>query len=185
MFTLFQTNVLVDSEGVPRIAGLGSASLQSSPLVWSEDLHGFSPYSAPELGDPQAFDLPNARTTKASDIYAFGVLACQVKHVSTPILNNLFKTLVVGFCRHSSLSRAPQRRSDLRDARRITPTPAKQSRALRSSLGHDQWLLGSYTIPQNLDRRCGFCPGDRIASDSLDSPTYAFLSPPTSRTLRV
>ena len=80
--TFSQTNVLVDSEGVPRIAGLGSASIQSwAPLACSEHLHELSPCNAPELASPQAFGLSNPQTTKASDVYAFGVLAYQVEHV--------------------------------------------------------------------------------------------------------
>lgn len=76
---LEDTNVLVDSDGTPRIAGLGSALVQSSgPVAWSEDPFELTRYSAPELVNPDAFELPKTQITKASDIYAFGVLTYQV-----------------------------------------------------------------------------------------------------------
>ena len=84
--TFFQTNVLVDSDGTPRIAGLGSALIQSSgPVALSEGSFELTRCSAPELVNPDAFGLPGPQTTKASDMYAFGVLAYEVKHLPTPI----------------------------------------------------------------------------------------------------
>lgn len=85
-FASLQMNVLVDSEGTPRIGGLGSASVhrQSSPVAWSDDSHDLTRCNAPELVNPGAFGLPGSQPTKASDIYALGVLAYEVKH-STPI----------------------------------------------------------------------------------------------------
>ncbi|KAF9644513.1 kinase-like protein [Thelephora ganbajun] len=75
---LESTNVLVDSDGTPRIAGLGSAFTQPSPVAWSENPHELTRCSAPELINPEAFGLLEAQTTEASDVYAFGVLAYQV-----------------------------------------------------------------------------------------------------------
>jgi len=72
--------VLVDSEGIPRIAGLGSAFVQSSPVAWSEDSFELTRCSAPELVNAGAFGMSKAQTTKASDMYAFGVIAYQVTH---------------------------------------------------------------------------------------------------------
>ena len=82
--TFFQTNVLVDSDGTPRIAGLGSASIQSFPAVWSEDPPELTRCHAPELLNPGAFGLPNAQVTEQTDIYAFGVLAYEVAHSRSP-----------------------------------------------------------------------------------------------------
>lgn len=76
----FQTNVLVESDGTPRIAGLGSSFFQSSPVAWSEDLDELTRSSAPELANHEAFGLPKPQNTTASDVYAFGVLAWEVKH---------------------------------------------------------------------------------------------------------
>jgi len=78
----FQTNVLVDSEGTPRIAGLGSAIPEFPSVTCSEVPGVLTRSSAPELMDPGAFGLPSARPTKASDVYAFGVLVYQVSHQS-------------------------------------------------------------------------------------------------------
>jgi len=86
-FTFLQINVLVDSEETSRIAGLGSVRWKSSPAPWSEDPHELTRCSAPELANPDAFGLPKPHTTEASDIYAFGVLAYQVKHVPTRFPN--------------------------------------------------------------------------------------------------
>jgi len=84
--TSSQTNVLVDSEDTPRIAGLGSALVhwQSSPVAWLDDSHELTRSSAPELVTPDAFGLPGPQATEASDIYSFGVLAYQVKHLPSP-----------------------------------------------------------------------------------------------------
>ena len=71
-----QTNILVDAGGHVRIAGLGAASI---PSVVSEVEVDWSFYgAAPELIDPQRFGLVGAEITKASDIYAFGIIAWQV-----------------------------------------------------------------------------------------------------------
>lgn len=79
-----QTNVLVDSEDTPRIGGLGSVFVETSSLFWSEDPYQFTRCSAPELVNPEAFGLCKAQVTKASDIFAFGMLAYQVKQVPAP-----------------------------------------------------------------------------------------------------
>jgi len=77
-----QTNVLVDSDGTPHIAGLGSVPVhwQSPPIARPEDPHKPTRCSAPELVVPDAFGLPESQVTEASDIYALGVLAYQVRH---------------------------------------------------------------------------------------------------------
>ena len=74
----FQTNVLVDSEGTPRIGGLGSAIFKSPVVAWPEEPDTLTRSSAPEFVHPEAFGLPNTQPTKAGDVYAFGVLAYQV-----------------------------------------------------------------------------------------------------------
>ena len=95
--TFSQTNVLVDSDDTPRIAGLGSALVhwQSSPIAWSDDSHELTRSSAPELVTPDAFGLTGPQATRASDIYSFGVLAYQVKHLPPPPLRSLHNGLKV------------------------------------------------------------------------------------------
>lgn len=73
-----QTNVVVDTDGTPRITGLGSAFIQSSPVTWAEEPPELTRCTAPELVNPGDFELPRAQVTKPSDIYAFGVLAYEV-----------------------------------------------------------------------------------------------------------
>ena len=81
-----QPNVVVESDGTPRIGGLGSAFVQSSsPPAWSEDPPEQTRYSAPELVNPGAFGLQRAQITESSDVYAFGTLAYEVVRVATKI----------------------------------------------------------------------------------------------------
>ena len=74
--TFIQTNILIDSGGHARIAGLGAALLP--PAASGVDIDRFFHGAAPELVDPQRFRLPNTEPTTASDVYAFGVLAWEV-----------------------------------------------------------------------------------------------------------
>lgn len=71
-----QTNILIDARGRARVAGLGVAFLRSAmPGV---DIDRFFHGAAPELVDPQRFGVTDTGATKASDAYAFGVLAWEV-----------------------------------------------------------------------------------------------------------
>ena len=94
---LFQTNVLVDSEGTPRIGGLGSAIFKSPLVTWPEEPDTLTRSSAPESVHPEAFGLSNAQPTKASDVFAFGVLAYQVGHLLIT-LPTVYSTPRAGFC---------------------------------------------------------------------------------------
>ena len=79
MLTLFQRNVLVDDDGVARLGGLGSAFSPSLPASWSDmGTKRFFYGIAPELVNPHAFGLVHARATKATDMFAFGMLAWEV-----------------------------------------------------------------------------------------------------------
>jgi len=81
--TLFKRNVLVDSNGAARLGGLGSAFSLSLPASWSDaDAERLFCGIAPELINPQAFGLVHARTTKATDMFAFGMLAWEVSRFS-------------------------------------------------------------------------------------------------------
>lgn len=80
MFTSFQGNILVDLDGTTRIAGLGSALILDHTTVWSEMSVEWSfRGSAPELIYPEEFGLSHPQISKASDIYALGVLAWEVR----------------------------------------------------------------------------------------------------------
>jgi len=68
--TFAQTNILVDARRRACIAGLGTALLPSVDRFFNG--------TAPELVDPRRFGLTDIGTTKASDTYAFGVLAWEV-----------------------------------------------------------------------------------------------------------
>jgi len=70
---------MVDSSGVARLGGLGSAFSLSLPASWSDIVAGQMFCGiAPELINPHAFGLVRARNTKATDVFAFGMLAWEV-----------------------------------------------------------------------------------------------------------
>ena len=74
--TIFQTNILVDVCGHAHLGGLGTALVTSdTPGV---DIDRFFHGAAPELADNECIGLSDTRATKASDVYAFGVLAWEV-----------------------------------------------------------------------------------------------------------
>lgn len=67
----------MSGSGHARIAGLGTASiLQAMPGVdVDRSFHG----AAPELIDPQRWGFTDAGATIASDVYAFAILAWEVR----------------------------------------------------------------------------------------------------------
>ncbi|KAF9793040.1 kinase-like domain-containing protein [Thelephora terrestris] len=83
-------NVLVDGDNVARLGGLGSAFALSLPASWSdvESQRLFCGF-APELIDPDAFGLVHARATKATDMFAFGMLAWEVFAGKHPFAGNV------------------------------------------------------------------------------------------------
>ena len=77
-----QRNVLVDDNGVARLGGFGSAFSLSLPVSWSDvDPGRLFCGIAPELITPGTFGLVYARTTKATDIFAFAMLVWEVSRV--------------------------------------------------------------------------------------------------------
>ena len=79
-----QANILVDKDGAPRIGGLGNAFILPNPAArTAEDRMGTNRLScacAPELIVPgTSWDATDPKPrTKASDMYAFGVMAFEV-----------------------------------------------------------------------------------------------------------
>ena len=71
-----QANILADPDGYARVAGLGVA-LISSPMP-GVDIDRFFHGAAPELVNRQRSESSNTGATKASDVYAFGVLSWEV-----------------------------------------------------------------------------------------------------------
>lgn len=78
-----QTNIRIDERGSARIAGFASATIALESGIALEDVDesvesNVSRWRSPEILHPGGFGLTKARTTKASDIYAFGMLAYEV-----------------------------------------------------------------------------------------------------------
>lgn len=99
MLKLLQTNILVDADGHVRVSFF----------------HG----AAPELINPQHFRLTNTGATKASDVYAFGVLAWEVSGTHVGSSGSIPQTEMgtfSGFCWASSILRGEQGSGDLFDA---------------------------------------------------------------------
>ena len=76
----FQANIRIDNQGTARIAGFASATLQLEADIALEyadgsDEFNVSRWCSPEILHPSGFGLTKAKATKASDVYAFGMLA--------------------------------------------------------------------------------------------------------------
>ena len=100
MLTQSKRNVLVDRDGVARLGGLGAAfslSLPNSrPDVGSERLFCGV---APELIDPSAFGFVHSRATKATDMFAFAMLAWEVGRIFSCLKFNLLTGSCLSSCR--------------------------------------------------------------------------------------
>ena len=76
-------NIRIDSQGTARIAGFASATLALEPNFALEDIDeavesNVSRWCSPEILHPGGFDLAKAKTSKARDVYAFGMVAYEV-----------------------------------------------------------------------------------------------------------
>ncbi|KAF9647760.1 kinase-like protein [Thelephora ganbajun] len=82
------TNILVNTDGRARVAGLGAA--YALLLVPGVDVDRFSKVhaSAPELVYPQLFGLALARATKENDIHGFGALAYEMFGGRAPLFGS-------------------------------------------------------------------------------------------------
>ncbi|KAF9784463.1 kinase-like domain-containing protein, partial [Thelephora terrestris] len=72
-------NIRIDEQGTARIAGFASATLPDVDITPEDvDVLVEARWCSPELLQPGANGLNKARATKASDMYAFGMLAYEV-----------------------------------------------------------------------------------------------------------
>lgn len=84
LYSLYlQKNIRVDDQGTARIAGFASATVILRPDIVLEEIDesvesNVSRWCSPEILHPEGFGLTKARATKASDVYAFGMLAYEV-----------------------------------------------------------------------------------------------------------
>ena len=79
MFIPSKRNILVGSDGIACLGGLGSAFSLTLPASWSDTAaERLFCGLAPELINPHTFGFVHARATKATDMFAFGMLAWEV-----------------------------------------------------------------------------------------------------------
>ena len=71
-----QSSILVDVRGPARLGGFGVTLLP--PDTPGVEIDRFFHGAAPELVECERFGLTDTRATKASDVYAFGVLVWEV-----------------------------------------------------------------------------------------------------------
>ena len=74
-------NILVDGHGHVRLTDFGLSLLAEATPNMYGSMHGggFASYRAPELHDPEQFDLPSTRPTFPTDVYAFGCTCVEVE----------------------------------------------------------------------------------------------------------
>ena len=78
-----QGNIRIDDQGTARIAGFSSATIILQADLEHEDIDesiesSVARWCSPELLHPGSFGSTKARATKASDMYAFAMLAYEV-----------------------------------------------------------------------------------------------------------
>ena len=84
LYSLYlQKNIRIDDKGTARIAGFASATITIRPDIPLGDVDesvesNVSRWCSPEILHPGGFGSAKARITKASDMYAFGILAYEV-----------------------------------------------------------------------------------------------------------
>lgn len=84
LYSLYlQANIHIDDQGVARIAEFASATMILESDIAFEDIDesvesNVSRYSSPEIINPGCFESTKTIVTKASDMYAFGMLAYEV-----------------------------------------------------------------------------------------------------------
>lgn len=84
LFSLYlQANIRIDEQGVARIAEFSSATIILERDIAFEDIDesaesNVSRWCSPEILHPGSFGLTKEKATKASDMYAFGMLAYEV-----------------------------------------------------------------------------------------------------------
>ncbi|KAF9644609.1 kinase-like protein [Thelephora ganbajun] len=93
-------NIHVDDRGTARIAGFASATVILQPDIALEDVDdsvesNVSRWCSPEILHPAGLGLTKARTTKASDIYSFGMLAFEIFSGRVPFYDRTDTAAVV------------------------------------------------------------------------------------------
>ena len=158
LLTFFQRNVLVDSDGVSRLGGLGSAFSLSLPASWS-DVESETLFCgiAPELIDPHAFGFVHARPTKATDMFGFGMLAWEVSRILSVSKSLGVHPLVFTLGSHR---KAPVRKkrggcSNPLSLPERTTIAACPSGGVGPRVEHDSEVLERRPFQQ--DDRCGGC----------------------------
>ena len=75
-----QTNIFIDDQWHVRLADFGLAGFADATLATHTSTHaGSIRWMAPELHNPELFDIDGTRRTKASDVYSFACVVLEVR----------------------------------------------------------------------------------------------------------
>jgi len=92
-----QANILVDKDGLARLADFGLLTIVSDPTNYATSSsvasRGTTRWMSPELLDPDRLESSDGRPTKESDCYALGMVIYEVLSGKTPFAP--FKEFIV------------------------------------------------------------------------------------------
>jgi serine/threonine protein kinase len=77
-------NILIDELGRARLADFGLSIMLHGTEVYSMHGAGSYRYMAPELFDPEAYNIPEEehdKRTRATDLYALGITIWEVRPI--------------------------------------------------------------------------------------------------------
>lgn len=81
---LLKTNILVDDEWHIRLADFGLSNYTEATLATNtSNQHGAKRWMAPELLNPELFDVKRFQRTLQSDIYSFACICLEVSVMSS------------------------------------------------------------------------------------------------------
>ena len=86
-----QGNVLIDDDGNARLTDFGMALVSEATSYGYASAHGSGAirWTAPELIDPEEFEMEDSRPTPASDIFSFACMAVEVSIRSADLMRTI------------------------------------------------------------------------------------------------
>ena len=163
-----QANILVEKDGAVRIAGLGDASILSHAMTrvveggtHTDRLPRHTPRFTWLRKSPNLTD--STHPTKAGDMYAFGVVAWEVRTDSF-VRKYSVSSLGIGSHGATALLRDGRGRGNVLDAERDEATATGPPRNLGPSVVHDRTVLAQHTLKAHVSWRGGQPLGNGITT---------------------